>query len=135
MTEYLDNAIDLLNRGKCAKTTEIKAAFLRSMENAAWLFGPYSFRKCLPEHLLPGARQQLINKSLFSSWSVVLSRFPVEQVQASVEEGAFAAVLAERLGDKDNTDYLTAVSYKTNDPPYVDIAFKNAEALLNEHLK
>lgn len=135
MTEYLDNAIDLLNRGKCAKTSAIKAAFLRSMENAAWLFGPYSFRKCLPEHLLPGARQQLINKSLFSSWSVVLSRFPVEQVQASVEEGAFAAVLAERLGDKDNTDYLTAVSYKTNDPPYVDIAFKNAEALLNEHLK
>ena len=133
MTEYLDDAIELLNRKKSENAEQIKKVFLQSMENAAWIFGPYSFRKCLPEHLQPNARQQLINKSLFTSWSVLLSQYSTEQVKATVAEGAFAGILAERL--KNNTKYLTSVSYRTNDPPYVDIAFRNAEELLSKHIK
>jgi len=133
MTEYLDNAIILLNSLESKSAEQIKEAFLQSMENAAWIFGPYSFRKCLPEHLEPDARRQLINKALFTSWSVLLSQYPIEQIKASVEEGAFADILAKRL--KNNTEYLTSVSYRTNDPPYVDIAFRNAEELLSKHIK
>lgn len=131
MTEYLDVAVELLNNNKSAKHPEIKEAFFRGMENAHYLFGQYSFRKCLPDHFKPNARQQLINKSLFSTWSVLLSAVPRDLVEKTIEAGSFASVLAQKL--EEDQAYLNVVSYKTNDRSYVDLAFSKAEELIDKY--
>lgn len=131
MTEYLDNAVELLNARNSAPFEEIKGAFNRSMRNAEYLFAQYSFRKCLPEHLLPGARQQLINKSLYSTWSVVLANAKPEDVSAAISKGALAGALAEALSK--DSKYFDAVSYKTNDKSVLDKAFEKAEKLMSIH--
>lgn len=131
MTEYLDNAVELLNARKPETFDEIRRAFYSSMTNAEHLFEQYSFRKCLPQHLAPGARQQLINKSLYSTWSVVLSRVATEEVASVLQRGVLATALAEVL-NKDE-EYFNAVSYKTNDKAVLDVAFRKAERLLSVH--
>lgn len=129
MTEYLDGLIELLNQSRADRFSEIKAAFRNGMQNAYHLFGQYCFRKYLPEHFEPGTRQQLINKSLFTTWSVVLSTLDVEMVKKTVESGSFAHVLADRL--KRDSDYYNSVSYKTNDRVYVERGFTVAWELVN----
>lgn len=132
MTEYLDTAVELLNARKQETFDEIRQAFYRSMSNAGYLFAQYSFRKCLPQHLAPGARQQLINKSLYSTWSVVLSKVKQEDVAAALPKGALASILASAL--QDDEGYFNAVSYKTNDRAVLDVAFRKAEKLLNTYM-
>lgn len=130
MTEYLDGLIELLNEFGPNRFSEIQGAFRRGMQNAHHLFGQYAFRKCLPEHLEPAARRQLINKSLFTTWSVVLATLDTDTIKAQMEPGIFTRKLAERL-DKDE-EYYTSVSYKTNDRIYVDKAFAIARELINQ---
>jgi len=133
MTEYLDNAIELLNARKSAHFEEIKEAFYSGMSNAEYLFGQYSFRKCLPDHLQPNARQQLINKSLYSTWSVVLSTVDPEEIASIIPKGAMAEALANELSREGN-EYFNAVSYKTNDKASLEKAFSKAEKLLNTNM-
>jgi len=126
MTEFLDRAIVLLNTRKSASFEEIIKAFKVSMGNAYHLFGDYAFRKCLPEHLVPGARQQLINKALFSTWSVILSKL---YVRNSSPKGYITQVLAREL--ESDPEYYSVVSYKTNDKVVLDKAFIKAENVYN----
>lgn len=132
MTEYLDEAIELLNEtGK--ENQKIKTAFERAMLNAHHLFGAYAFRKCLRKDLEPNARKQLINKSLFTTWSVALSQYEPEKVKAAIEYGQFAYVLADRL--ENNPEFYSAVSYKTNDKGSFKIAFEETEKLVKNLMK
>lgn len=132
MTEYLDDKIELLNKSAEEDSKMLKEAFENSMKNAAYLFGQYAFRKCLLKDLESGARRQLINKSLFTTWSVMLAPYPHDYVKEQVEAGSFAHVLAERL--EANQAYLTAVSYKTNDKIYVNKAFEETFNIIKEKL-
>lgn len=132
MTEYLDDKIELLN-----KTAEDDAALLQdrfnnAMKNAEYLFGEYAFRKCLLKDLEKGARRQLINKSLFTAWSVMLSPYPHEYVKSKAEAGSFAKLLAQRL--EENKEYLSSVSYKTNDKIYVNKSFQETFNIIKEKL-
>jgi hypothetical protein len=127
MTGYLDEAIELLNKnGK--ENQKIEIAFERAMLNAHHLFGAYAFRKCLRKDLEPNARKQLINKSLFTTWSVVLSQYEHKKVKAAIEYGQFAYVLADSL--ENNAAFYNAVSYKTNDKGSFMIAFEETEKLV-----
>lgn len=130
MTEYLDGLIEILNQSDTNSFPEIRAAFQRGMQNAYYLFGKYAFRKYLPEHFDPDARRQFINKSLFTTWSVVLTTLDNETLRNNLEEGAFARILAARL--EQDEDYYTSVSYKTNDRVYIDKAFEIAKELVEE---
>lgn len=131
MTEYLDSAIDLLNQKKSESHDEIYRAFEKGMKNSFYLFGQYNFRKYLPEHFQPGVRQQLINKSLFTTWSVVLSKFNIDNVRNAFSPEEFAYGLAEEL--KKDDEYYNAVSYKTNDKVYIDKAFVKAQGLIDKY--
>ncbi|MGB0931299.1 MAG: hypothetical protein ACPGVB_11010, partial [Chitinophagales bacterium] len=128
MTEFLDNAIELLNESKGKHYEKIGKAFSRSMKNAYYLFGEYAFRKCVLEDLAPDARKRFINKSLFTTWSVVLSQYDTSYFRSKTEFKAFAKKLAERL-EKDR-DYFDKVSYKTNDKESLKVAFKVTEELV-----
>ena len=133
MTEYLDDAIDLLNEKKAISGQDLSDHFMQAMKNAYHLFGKFAFRKNLPDDLIPGARKQLINKSLFTTWSILLSQLDHERLVTKVGKEEFPYILAEKL--QEDKDFLTSVSYKTNDRQYLNIAFRETAKLINEHLK
>lgn len=132
MTEYLDTSVELLNKNDNLDFEKIKKAFNNAMKNAYHLFGEYTFRKCLPNDLKEGARRQLINKSLFTTWSVLLSQFENKKIIGMAKPNSFAEILAKRLNENEN--FLTSVSYKTNDRQYLNLAFKETNKLIKENL-
>lgn len=131
MNSFLDDTLDRLNALPERETATIGEHFLRAMGNCYHLFGKYCFRKCLLQHLKPNAPKQLINKSLFTTWSVCTSSISSDQVKRLRFE-AFSEVLAKELDE--NKDYYSAVSYKTNDRQYLEKAFEITEKLIHEHL-
>lgn len=131
MNSFLDDTLDKLNALQERETAVIGEQFLRAMDNCYHLFGRYCFRKCLLQHLKPNAPKQLINKSLFTTWSVCACSISSDRVN-KIRIEAFAEVLAKELDQ--NKDYYSAVSYKTNDRQYLEKAFAITEKLINEHL-
>lgn len=107
--------------------------FDNAMKNAFYLFDRYSFRKCKVEHIQPGAYRQLINKALFVSWSVTLSRYKHEEVVKKNEDEVLALPLAEKVtNDSDLFMYLT---YSTNSKANIQAAFMVAEEVIAKNLK
>lgn len=133
MTEYLDEAIELINARKGKENKEIEAAFERAMLNACHLFGANAFRKCLHKDLFPDARKQLINKSLFTTWSIVLCQYEPQKIQNAISKGEFIYHLADKL--ESNKSFFDAVSYKTNDKESLRLAFEETEKLMGTLIK
>lgn len=132
MTAFLDTTLDHLNALSEKDLNEIGKSFLQGMANCYHLFGQYCFRKCLTRHLRPGAPRQLINKSLFTTWSVVGSTLDPSLVKKLSFE-SFAVILAQEL-DKMET-YYTVVTLRTNDKSYLEQAFAITENLVTKHIK
>jgi len=132
MTEFLDNSIELLNENQVDDYQQLRDDFINAMNNAYHLFGQYTFRKCLPEHLQPKARRQLINKSLFTTWSVLLSKVDNQIVKSKIKHEQLAPILAQQLSE--DSEYHYSVSYKTNSKIYLDNAFQKAQNIITEHI-
>ena len=132
MTEYLDDSIELLNTNKGFDFIRLKKDFFNAMSNCYYLFGEYSFRKCLPMDLKQGARRRLINKSLFTTWSVLLSRFSNKDIKNKIKAGILAPNLAKKL--EENKKYFESVSYKTNDKNSLEFAFKETQKIIDDHI-
>jgi len=140
MQNFLNDLVERLNKDGDKYYKHISQDFQRGMENAAHLFGQYSFRKCLPEHLQLGARRQLINKSLFTTWSVLLAPVQQSKVNTAIpEEGEFAKILAVALDEsrksvQSEPTFYDAVSYRTNDRTVLEIAFDKTDELIKKHI-
>lgn len=132
MQGYLDEGNQRLNDDGEKNHALIRRDFEQAMRNARHLFGQFAFRKCLAPDLLPGARRQLINKSLFTTWAVSLSGLEPVTVTQKAAEGAMAQWLALEL--EADTKLREAVSFKTNDPPYLNMAFDKTAKLIHKHL-
>lgn len=146
MQGFLDDLVDFLNNNKEMATheKEIKLYFMRGMKNAYHLFGQYCFRKCHPDNLQPNSKKQLINKSLFTTWSILLSKYDHSIISKNYEFGSFAPILAHALFSiikfKDEsvtvtTDLLNYVSHNTNDKKSLEAAFKETEKIIKQNLK
>ncbi len=133
MTEYLDQSIVLLNSGNSLNQEIVIHDFINSMKNCYHLFGEFAFRKCLPEHLKKGARRQLINKSLFTTWSVLLSKIDHNLIKSNFKRKKLIHPLANEL--KLDEDYYDAISYRTNDRAPLSLAFQTTQKLIEENLK
>jgi len=105
------------------------ALFDSAMQNAHYLFGRYSFRKCKVEHISSNANRQLINKALFVSWSVLLSRFNIDDLKNSNSPGSLAMPLAEKVSNEQQL--FLYLSYSTNSKVNIQAAFKAASELIN----
>jgi hypothetical protein len=132
MNSFLDNALEALNSQKSNEFNQIKTAFTIAMQNAYHLFGQHCFRKCLPYHLKPGAYRQLINKSLFTTWSIELYDFDTQTIKRAISEGEFASILAEELAKY--KDYYWVVTTRTTDRKSLAEAFAFTRKLLQDHL-
>ncbi len=129
MKNFLDNLVVFLNKYTEKDLKQISKAFEIGLLNCAHLFGKYAFRKCLPEHLKPDARRQSINKSLFTTWMVVLC---TKDVRSEIPETSFAHIQAEYLAPKG--DFYQNVTNKTNDRLIIEQVFKTVESITQKHL-
>ncbi len=132
MNDFLDNAINILNDTKGETYRKIRNAFYRSMENAAYLFGKYAFRKLKHEHLLPNARKQFINKSLFTTWSVLLSSYEPDDIKDKVKSNHLVKPLASEI--ENNNKYHDAITTGTNDLSKIKTSFNVSKKILGDKL-
>lgn len=124
MDPFLEEATELLDDEQRVPDTQLEELadqFRRAMVNAYAVFGEHAFRKW------PYDIQWLspINRPLFETWSVVLSRYGVEDVRARrhniVQE-------ARELMTNDQ-GYIAAITSSTGDPRKVAYRFaRTAEA-------
>lgn len=137
MQFFLDELVDKLNKDNGKYHQVIERDFEQAMYNAHHLFGKYAFRKCLLKDLKPGANRQLINKSLFTTWSVSLCSLNPQVVTQTMPPSAFAQLLAQELEKPKKAgemSYYESVTIGTNDKPSLDFAFTTTENLIKTHL-
>ena len=138
MQGFLDEMVQVLNDDKERYHEIIIKDFNDAMQNAFYLYGKYCFRKCLPEHLKKGAKRQLINKSLFTTWSVLLCRLDINSIEKEVsKKGNFIHVLSNALNEKNEGEepsYFELVSHKTNDKKVLELAFSKTHNLIQKQL-
>jgi uncharacterized protein with ParB-like and HNH nuclease domain len=148
MEVFLDEVLDKLNK-KDSKVyfPLLETAFHNAMQNAYYLFGKYAFRKCKHKDLQKGEKKQLINKSLFTVWSIVLSQYDPQKIKDKNEAGCLNMPLADML-EKDETYFIEKFSLKENQFSYfdsvttgtnqiskLDFGFAIAEYLIKTHIK
>ena len=134
MKQFLDEALELLNDEEDEeKLNMIRNAFLNSMKIAEYLFGEYAFRKCKCEHIKPNARKQLINKSLFTSLSVLLSNYDYNEVKKKNEKMCLLEPVALELDN--NQDFYNAITIGTNDQKRIGLTFSTVQKIITNHLK
>lgn len=129
----LNTITEQLSKDKNADYSNYVSLFENAMLNAEYLFGEYSFRKSLIEHIEPGARRQLINKILFVSWSVLLSQYNHQKVEIKNEAYALTLPLATKI-TMDN-ELFQRLTYGTNAKLNHQVAFNAAEEIIAENLK
>ena len=115
------------------KLNVIQNAFLNSMKIAEYLFGKYAFRKCKSEHIKPDARKQLINKSLFTSLSVLLSHYDYNEIMKNNERMCILEPFALELDN--NQDFYNAITIGTNDKQRIEVTFNTVKKIITNHLK
>jgi hypothetical protein len=133
MNQFLDETLELLNGEKENILGKIQFDFLRSMKTCHYLFGKYAFRKCNTEHLEPYARKQLINKSLFTAFSVLLSTYDYTQITKRNEPMSLISYLADKIDEFDL--FFTSISYGTSDRRRIDHTFQVVKSLIDVHVE
>ncbi len=129
MNSFLNAIVDFLNGMKEWDLKHWVNSFEIALKNCQYLFGEYAFRKCLPQHLEAGARRQLINKSLFTTWTVVLSE---RDVRRDIKPGSFAYIQAEELASKN--EFYENVTNRTNDRTIIEKVFEIVASIASNHL-
>jgi len=102
---------------------EIADSFSRAMSNAYQVFGAHAFRKWPVgvERLMP------INRALFESWGLALSRRTADEVARHKD----AIQIAARTAMKDDAEYIESISTSTSDPRRVRERFQVPESILS----
>lgn len=124
MDEFLDEVTELLNASVSKKLLEdMEEDFYLAMNNAHKLFGEYAFRK-VDKTYLKNSRK-MINKSLFTSFSVLLSNYSSRTVTG---HGDGTYEFSEWLF---NDHYLyDSITYGTNDKARIDTTFMQIQEFL-----
>jgi len=132
MKAFLDDTLQVLNRESSDRLSQIEQAFSNSMKNSHYLFGVYAFRKCKHEHLEPGARRQLINKSLFTTISVLLSTYPHEEIVKKNDSGCLLYPFTNELDN--NPEFYSNLTIGTNEQKRMEKTFNIVEDLVISNL-
>lgn len=132
MESFLDDTLDYLNNKSSSQLLEqLSTGFYEAMNNAVYLFGKFAFRKITPVNLEKNKRS-LVNKSLFTVWSVMLSK-----VSVLVRTNSPRLHLAELIAQKIESDsmYFDALTTGTNQANKISYGFQVAEDIINQNLE
>lgn len=128
MNPFLDQALERLNEKPPSYFIKLEEEFTFSMKTCYYLFEKYCFRKCLSEHLLPGAKKQLINKSLFITWAIEVLNFRNYNFNEKLNQGALADALAKEFDKKG--EYYNVITINTSSVKSLSLAFSYANEIL-----
>lgn len=128
MDDELDNLVDEIGKDEAKDLDVYVKAFDKAMASAEWLFGKHAFRK-VHKDTLPESGKSVINKALFVSMSVLLSRKKAEAVRCLPRYAKIASLGKEM---DENAEYRYYMSYGTNGKKNIECAFKVAEKLLKD---
>jgi uncharacterized protein with ParB-like and HNH nuclease domain len=126
MNDFLDKTNELVNKMTNEELESLKEIFLKSIQNCYHLFGQYCFRKYLPRQLTSGSKQ-LLNKSLFVTWTITMSDYNTEELKRISEFEFFSTILSNKL--EEDKEYFRVVTTGTNDAKNLRYAFKTANEL------
>ncbi|WP_341228321.1 DUF262 domain-containing protein [uncultured Arcticibacterium sp.] len=133
MEFFLDDTLDYLNKNYSPELEgTLENSFKNAMENAYYLFGRYAFRKTTFE-AYRDSRRSLINKSLFTVWSVLLSKIPPHVFHKTVNKGQMVEYFVSKITE--DQAYFDSLTIGTNQANKLSYGFKIAESLINESLK
>ncbi len=131
MEAFLDDTLDYLNKNASDNTLlrTLEEKFSDSMLNAHFLFGKNAFRKISLQNL-NSSRKPLINKSLFTVWSVVLTQLPVDFFQRNCQEECLVEKIVEVITN--DSEYFESLTTGTNQLNKLNYGFKIAENLIQD---
>lgn len=131
MNSFLDDVMDIINEFDTSKLETYMVEFINGAKVNYHLFGEFCFRKCLTEHLKPGARKQFINKALFVSWMMEAHTLDYKTLQNKVSFGSFSEKIAQELDSKGK--YYTILTTGTSDKQNMKDAALFAKELLSKN--
>ncbi len=123
MDDFLADTLKLMNHLGDAELSRLSAEFYTGLNNNFVVFKEHAFRK----HLEGQSRRSVINASLWDVMTTGLSRFPQELVKsrACALKKAFHKLM------KDD-DFITSITYGTNDTRRVDHRFNATAKMFQE---
>lgn len=128
MDDELDKLVDEIGKTEMKDLETYVTAFDKAMTGAERLFGKHAFRK-VHKDTTPESGKSVINKALFVSMSVLLSR----KNMATIQHLPRYAKLSELGREMDeNSEYRYYMSYGTNGKKNIECAFRVAEKLLTD---
>lgn len=121
VTKLLDQTILYLNQTHSKRSENYLLCFEESMEKCSALFGEKTFSKPQSTHL--------INRALFTSWSIVMSEIPMKAEQLMAQQQQAQEALERYLMIP---EYYNAVTSSTSTKNSIQIQFDMAKRILEE---
>ena len=125
MDEFLARGLKTMNKLSTEDLRQLSAKFRTTLKNNYTVFGQHAFRK----HTSSGHSRSILNASLWDVMSIVLSDYSESTVKANAVDlkAAFFSLM-------EDDEFITAITYGTNDPRKVAYRFKAAKATFMEVL-
>lgn len=128
----LDDAIEDLNKMKPGRREELFQKFDLAMRRSYEAFGEYAFSKIQRDGKTVKRNMDYINKSLFSSFSVLLLIRDFDNVDIKEKQGSLLLELADTLADH---YYTNSITVGTGDRRNVYANFEYSRKVLEKCLK
>lgn len=127
---FLDNALLKLNEASSYELEILKKDFLRAMKISNQLFQNYTFRKCYVQNDIVFSNIDIINKALYTSWSVILSN----PKYVDLNFAKLGDKVLIRLANELTYDYTynTLLTQGTNSSRSVHYCFEKAKKIFLE---
>lgn len=125
MDAFLAKGLKLMNKLPSDDIQKLSAQFRTSLTNNFAVFGRHAFRK----HFNSTHGRSVLNASLWDVMSTELSRYSEIVVEARADDirSAFLSLM-------NNDDFITSITYGTNDARKVSYRFEKAKAAFGEVL-
>lgn len=103
LDEYLNSAMEFLNKSSDDKLDDIEKQFKRTMSNCYEIFGNYAFRRVNTQT----KRRGPVNKALFEAWSLIISTLNNSDIEKIKEQ---RSILINHFFDLlNNYDFQNAI--------------------------
>ena len=125
MDDFLARGLKLMNKLSPDNLNKLSANFRVSLQNNFNVFGNHAFRK----HSNNSHNRSMLNASLWDVMSTELSRYSESLVEARADEvrSAFYSLM-------ENGEFITSITYGTNDTKKVTFRFAEAKEAFKEAL-
>lgn len=132
ISDMLDEAIEKINNMTNIERNNCFNEFDKAMKRCVQAFGKYSFSKLQLDDGVVGRKLDYINKSLFSSFSILLLSPKYDEINLQLYQNGLLKALAKAL---ENHTYVSSITVGTGDKRNVYLNYKLSKEVLNECLK